>query len=412
MNIIPSNNSSLPRKQIEFKLESKPFSKVFLLAVDHSVNLLRSGNDIEEKSVLDDLRAYDGYKNLDELEVYGAPAYDDRYKDVGASNIFIITNAYDGRVDCFDVRTGITSPGNEDNDPDILETIDDFESIVRKNFSEIWIFDEIETDSEGIGIFESKLPDTVTSWDISGFTINKDYGLGIAKPQSIVVFQHFFLVVHLPYSIRLGEILRVDVTVFNYFDNTKPFEVDVRLYSEVEASADEVIADNSIETSDKNLLELDDTTEQPVEASTVESGFIFYKPKRISSVCLFKELEDETVRKMATNRIVIPPKTGYLTSFYIKASKAGERKFRIHAQVVRSKKTFDEVFKILKVEEDGRRFDKNVVKVFDLRLKNVHDSDLINFVIPEEAIKSSIRIEASVIGDFIGPALIDTKNLM
>ena len=96
MEITPSTNSSEPRKPIEFTLESKPYSKVYLLGVDHSVNLLRTSNDIEEKSVLDNLRAYDAYRNLAELEIKGAD--DNRYKDVGVSNGFIITNAYEGRV--------------------------------------------------------------------------------------------------------------------------------------------------------------------------------------------------------------------------------------------------------------------------------------------------------------------------
>lgn len=360
------------------------------------------------------MKAYDAYKTLAELEVEGAPAEDKRYKDLGVSNGFIITNAYKGHVYCYNERSQKSSSGNQADDPDLVETIGDFKSLVRKTFSEIWIFEEIETNSSGIGTFESKLPDTITSWDVSGFTISKNYGLGIAKPQSVVVAQKFFLMVHLPYSIRIGEILRVDVTVFNYFGTKVPFEVDVTLYSEAEMSADIVNANNDEVGDDGDQPDFDETTTiLPMLAVKVESGFIFQKPNKNSEGCHYSELINETKKKMATNRIAIPAKTGVLTSFFIKASIAGDREFKIRAQGVKAKNTFDEVIKTLKVEQDGIMKDKNEPKLFDLRFnKSSNNGVQIDVQIPDEAIKNSIRIEALVIGELIGPALNSTKNLM
>jgi hypothetical protein len=48
----------------------------------------------------------------------------------------------------------------------------------------------------------------------------------------------------------------------------------------------------------------------------------------------------------------------------------------------------------------------------DLRLKD-HDSLHVAISIPDEdVIKSSIKVKTSVLGDLIGPALVDTEKLM
>jgi CD109 antigen len=73
-----------------------------------------------------------------------------------------------------------------------------------------------------------KVPDTITSWIISAFSLNKVNGLGLADaPTSLTVFKSFFVSTSLPYSVKRGEALTVSVQVFNYL--SKDQEVLVRL---------------------------------------------------------------------------------------------------------------------------------------------------------------------------------------
>ena len=151
---------------------------------------------------MNDLQSYNAYKTFGKLEIEGRnDDDDDRYLDVGDSNLFMITNAFQGRVSCLSERGNVKLTTNEADDISLHETeddLDEFESKVRKEFPETWIFEKFEVDNEdGIIEFEQILPDTITSWDITGFTLSPTTGLGIAKPANVTVTQTFFLDVHL-----------------------------------------------------------------------------------------------------------------------------------------------------------------------------------------------------------------------
>lgn len=91
------------------------------------------------------------------------------------------------------------------------------------------------------------LPDTITSWDITGFSLDADYGFGISTQQSINVMQFFFVELHIPYSDRVGEILKVDATVFSRLPyQVNSFNSDVTPYSETKAQEKQQIIDNQL----------------------------------------------------------------------------------------------------------------------------------------------------------------------
>jgi CD109 antigen len=61
------------------------------------------------------------------------------------------------------------------------------------------------------------VPDTITSWIVSAFSLNKVNGLGLMDaPASLTVFKSFFVSTTLPYSVKRGEALTISVQVFNY----------------------------------------------------------------------------------------------------------------------------------------------------------------------------------------------------
>lgn len=83
---------------------------------------------------------------------------------------------------------------------------------------------------EGRHTIHKKVPDTITSWVITGFSLDPVTGLGLTKePKHLQVFQPFFVSIDLPYSIKRGEVLSIPVGVFNYLDDD--FDVEVTLHN-------------------------------------------------------------------------------------------------------------------------------------------------------------------------------------
>ena len=75
------------------------------------------------------------------------------------------------------------------------------------------------------------MPDTITSWVITAFSIDPVTGLGITKmPTNLKVFQPFFISLNLPYSIKRGEVVSVPIVVFNYLN--KELDTEVTLHNE------------------------------------------------------------------------------------------------------------------------------------------------------------------------------------
>lgn len=71
-----------------------------------------------------------------------------------------------------------------------------------------------------------KVPDTITSWVITGFAVDPITGLGLTKqPKILNVFQPFFVSLNLPYSIKRGEVVSIPIVVFNYMETDQSAEV-------------------------------------------------------------------------------------------------------------------------------------------------------------------------------------------
>ncbi|RNA23969.1 CD109 antigen-like protein [Brachionus plicatilis] len=89
---------------------------------------------------------------------------------------------------------------------------------IRKDFREIWIWDTYKNGDKKNFSISSVIPDTITSWVVSGFSLNQQHGLAIANKTQITTFKPFFVSMILPTSLTRGEILLLKVVVFNYFD--------------------------------------------------------------------------------------------------------------------------------------------------------------------------------------------------
>ena len=205
-------------------------STIYLLAIDKSLKFLRDGNDVKREEVIKELSAFDAKSEvlLDDMTTWHECTAEE-IKRVESGRVEGSKHSSDtfSASDDDEAIEDDYEPGDEESQPVVNHepTEDD---LMRQDFPETWIFESFETED-----FETrksfKVPDSITSWHISAFSVHEQTGLALMDPQELTVKNEFFVKVTLPYSIRYKEVLRVDVLVFNYVPANKPLEVKVTL---------------------------------------------------------------------------------------------------------------------------------------------------------------------------------------
>lgn len=238
---------------------------------------------------------------------------------------------------------------------------------VRKNFPETWIFDTFEIGNDGKIDKKYKLPDAITTWLVSGFSINPAHGFALAEPQELVATQEFFVKMTLPYSIKFGEILKIDLVVFNYVKSGSDLKVKLKLFDDDFAI---------VELKDPETCEIYD-----VSSNQDNAGEISFE---------------------------VSSNSGLTKSFYIKPT---EQKKNIIIKVKalatetqnRRKRYSDAIEKNLKVIHEGATHYKGEMKTFDFSTQATNTtSGKLEF---ENAVENSIMIHGSITGNIIGPSL-------
>jgi CD109 antigen len=97
---------------------------------------------------------------------------------------------------------------------------------VRQYFPETWLWEHIETGSNGRASLDVTVPDSITTWMLRAVGMSRDKGLGIGEAQ-LRAFQPFFLTLDLPYAAIRGEEFPVSVAVYNYLDGAQDIRVEI-----------------------------------------------------------------------------------------------------------------------------------------------------------------------------------------
>lgn len=202
---------------------------------------------------------------------------------------------------------------------------------------------------------QQNVPDTITSWVISAFSIDPLTGLGLTKkPRELEVFQLFFVSLNLPYSIKLGEILSVPVAIFNYMEIDT--EADITIHNNNDEF--EFIADNN-------------QTKSELERSI---------------------------------KVAIVANHGASTSFNIRPKKIGAISIKVTAT---SPLAGDSIVQILHVEPEGIAKFKNKAVFVDLNDVTTFES-MLTVDTPDDIILDSLKIDVNCVGDLLGGTI---KNL-
>ncbi|XP_058061517.1 thioester-containing protein 1 allele R1-like isoform X2 [Anopheles bellator] len=378
MKVTLSKEQSKPGQDVEITVSTNPDSYVGLLGVDQSVLLLKSGNDITKEDVFSELEKYEerSYGYYRRKRSFSWRPWGD-HRDFSSVGAFVLSNANDPprryyhkvyymqavpmaniQIDQIAAVRGLAGAAPEQ------EFSREAPPAVRKEFPETWLWQTIAPKSfSGEKTFQKKVPDTITSWIITGFSVNPIYGLGLTqKPRKLNVFLPFFVSTNLPYSVKRGEVVAIPIVVFNYLDE--------------DLTAD-VVLENS---------------EQEFEFADVENEVV--APSKLE---LFRQ-----------KRLAIPSNTGMSVSFMVKPKKLGHITIKVKAT---SKVAGDAVERQLLVEPEGLPQYINKAAFIDLRATKETTKNF-TVEIPKNAVPESTRIEIAVIGDVLGSTIQNLDSLI
>ncbi|XP_018316790.1 CD109 antigen isoform X1 [Mycetomoellerius zeteki] len=386
----------MPGENVNLMISAKPNSFIGLLGVDQRSLLLKSGNDISYDQIYKELQTYDKAEASPHADgFFGRPLWrpgsgtaDDVFQKTG---VVILTNGYVHenfpiRPEILEGRITGSPHGVSTLRPDLGPPVTHrlatrpplagpyaFSRIpppvwnkprvfLMHDILNTWLFTNFSSGYNGKTELRREVPDSITSWVLTAFSVNDAHGLGlIEEPRKLKVFKPFFISVDLPYSVIRGEIVGIQIVVFNYMN--KDLTAEVLLTNEGHFDFAEV----SNEVHDVPKLEL-------------------YRRKKVD----VKANSGSSVSFM-----IIPRELGYIS---IKAT-------------ANSVLAGDSVEHKLLVNAEGETQYKNKAVLLDLR--NVEQTSAsITIDIPNNAVPGSEIVQISAAGDILGPSIQNLANLI
>ncbi|XP_075152794.1 thioester-containing protein 1 allele S3-like [Haematobia irritans] len=253
-----------PGQNVTLAINAQPQSLVGILAVDLGVFLLDNSYDLKKNEILHSL----------ENDFSRLPMPTTVYPGV-LSGIITLTNAHYKFVPLNNMM--FVSPKSWN----ALR--------FRRKFPETWIFENYEVTNQTTQL-SLEIPDTITTWRITAFSINEKSGFGIVDgPTDITTIQPFFISLNLPYSVKRGEIVTISILVNNYQDQS--VNTEVKLYNE---NHQFYFMESNIFDSEKGFDDQERIKRIDLPAQTVTSTSFLINPK---------EVGDITLRITATNGV-------------------------------------------------------------------------------------------------------------
>ncbi|XP_048243520.1 CD109 antigen-like isoform X3 [Haliotis rufescens] len=404
VSISMDKTTAQPGDSVNVQVTADPQSLVNLLAVDQSVLLLKSGNDITQSEVISELKSYDTIKSVGGGGFggpiplgavarrkrmvlpwggwWGFPTY---YGGSDANQIFqnsgvaVMTDALVykyvkpylpvyypmamaggvgiGMVNGMGTGTGTGTGGGVDTHHAPLKEVEK----IRSDFPETWLWTNSSTGTDGKAVISTIVPDTITSWVASAFAVNAQSGLGIAPTSAkIRVFRPFFVSLNLPYSVTRGEQLALQAIVFNYL------------------------------------------------TQDVDAVVSIPQSKDYLNVVIDANGREQTESKDQTQTVYV--KAGGATSVYFPIVPATLGKIDLTVSA-RSTLAADAVKRQLLVEPEGTPKEYNVPVLIDLKQATSFSKN-VPITLPQNVVSGSQTARITAIGDLMGPTVSGLDSLL
>ncbi|XP_061513057.1 thioester-containing protein 1 allele R1-like [Anopheles gambiae] len=214
-----------------------------------------------------------------------------------------------------------------------------YHASLQRNCVKSWLWRNVTVGSSGTLKLAEVFPESITSWTLTGFSIDPSYGLSIIrKPIELTTIQPFLIVDYLPYSIKREKEVLLQIALFNNFE--QDHTVDVTLYNM------------------KNEMEI---------------------------------LGRPVTNQSYTKTVSVPPKVLFPVSFLVKAQKLGEMAVHVTASIANGLET-DALEKVIRVMPESLvqpRMDRRFFCFDDYK----NQTFLIYLDIIKKADNGSIKIE-------------------
>uniref|UniRef100_A0A4Y0BED1 TEP1-F n=1 Tax=Anopheles funestus TaxID=62324 RepID=A0A4Y0BED1_ANOFN len=197
-----------PGQEIEILVSGRPGAYIGLAAYDKDVLDFNQNHDLFWKDIM---RVYNGFGLNVENEF-------DKFSSMGVFVTTLDDITFNEAHDML-AREGLYT----DNPITKL-------ALYRTNFAESWLWKNVTIGGSGTNKMIEVVPDTITSWYLTGFSIDPEYGLGIIKkPIEFTTILPSYIVENLLYSIKRGEVVELQFTLFNNLE--REYNADVTLYN-------------------------------------------------------------------------------------------------------------------------------------------------------------------------------------
>ncbi|XP_022083908.1 CD109 antigen-like isoform X2 [Acanthaster planci] len=333
-----------PGEGIKLDITAERNAYVGVLAIDTSVMLLKTGNDITQSMVVDALEDFDTTSSGNDGYVYDVgfgravarrkrsawccgwwpfPIPGDTAREVlNSAGILVFTDAlvygetapdvYSGRM-AFEYAERMPSPradsgqGVAPKRPSTPKSIPNSPK-VRSEFPETWLWSHYVVGDDGRVRVASTVPDTITSWVASAFSMSAQTGIGVAESTAqLRVFRPFFVSLTLPYSVIRGEKLVLQATVFNYL--AFPVQATVTLSGSVEFQSLSYDENGS-----EKISNSDQVKSVKVPASGGATVYFPILPQKLGTVDLSVSATTEKAADAVVRQLLVEPE-GIPTSF-------------------------------------------------------------------------------------------------
>nr|XP_033793757.1 CD109 antigen isoform X2 [Geotrypetes seraphini] len=350
-----SKEKSMPSEKVLLTLSAtESNSLIGLSVIDKSVTLMDNSHEFTRNHVIQELDSYN--KNHHHQVISSAEVFK-------KCNLGILTDAnltendyypwrmYDEVLNSYEIE--LTTALDDDEGSPAFHN-----PRVRTFFPETWLWTDTRTGSKASTTLEVKIPDTITTWIANAFVISENLGLGLAvTPAQLEAFQPFFVSLNLPYSVTRGEQFILEVTIFNYLDETS--EVIVTL--DTSDAFDILVTSNDINATEN---------QQFVSLPSQDGLTVLFpiKPKQLGEIPITVKAKSEAASDAITQKILV--KAEGLVQFY--------------SQSV----------------------------LLDLTGKQQTASGMLTFTFPSNVVSGSENAYVTVVGDILGPSISGLESLI
>ncbi|XP_050093620.1 CD109 antigen-like [Anopheles aquasalis] len=334
-----------PGKQIELKLNGHPKTYVALASYDESLHQHGDGHDIMRENIWKLFEEFHGVPLNEHDKIHSMGLFAKTIDDV------TIDTANDKSA-----RNGEAGGGGTGKSTgiDLVQKLIQY----RTDFRESWLWKNITLPRSGRTQLIEQVPDTITSWYLTGFSIDPVQGIGIIKkPIRYTTLQQFYIVDNLPYSIKRDEVIALQFTLFNTLG--AEYIADVTMF---------------------NVRDELEFIGQPADT------------------------------KNYTKSVSVPPNVGYPISFLVKAKKLGEMIVRVKTLIMLGQES-DAIERVIKVTPESLMI-TNVNSMFFSFNEPKSQTYEIVMDINRKFDFNSVKIDFSLTPDILTDVVSNLQNLL